>query len=61
MIEGESEDEVKAHAGALALLDEARDAVAERVDLQDEADLHLLHFAQLDEAVLNRLRARLEV
>src|SRR5262249_40319227 len=48
-------DEDPAHAGARRLLDEIRDLVTERVDLDGEADLGELALAQLDHAIEQRL------
>ena len=48
-------DEDRVAAGARRLLDEARNAVAERVDLQQQPDLEALVLAQLDQAVEDRL------
>ena len=48
-------DEDGVAAGARRLLDEARNAVAERVDLQQQPDPETLLFAQLDQAVEDRL------
>ena len=48
-------DEHGVASGAGRLLDEARNAVAERVDLQQEPDLEALDFAQFDQAVEDRL------
>ena len=48
-------DEHARHAGALALLDEVRDLVAERVDLDHQAERNLVDFAQLDQPIEDRL------
>ena len=48
-------DEHRVAARARRLLDEAGDAVAQRVDLQQQADLEALVLAQLDEPVEDRL------
>ena len=48
-------DEDGVAAGPRRLLDEARDAVAERVDLQQEPDPEALLLAQLDQPVEDRL------
>ena len=48
-------DEDRVAAGASRLLDEVRDAVAERVDLQQEPDFEALLLAQFDEAIEDRL------
>jgi hypothetical protein len=48
-------DERGGAARARGLLDEAGNAVAERVDLQDETDREAVHLAQLDHAVEDRL------
>ncbi len=42
-------------AGAGGLLDEVRDLVAQRVDLDHQPDVHLVAFAQLDDPVEDRL------
>jgi len=42
-------------AGARALLDEVRQLVAERVDLDDEAVAELLRLAQIDEPIKDQL------
>ena len=47
-------DEHAGDAGAPRLLDEVRDLVAERVDLDHEADIHAVLFAQLDDPVVDR-------
>ena len=48
-------DEDAPHAGLGRLLDEARDLVAERIDLDGEADVHALAVPHLDQAVEQRL------
>ena len=47
-------DEHAGDAGASRLVDEVRDAVAERVDLDAEADVEAVLFAQLDDPVVDR-------
>ena len=47
-------EEHAGHAGALGLLDEVRNLVAQRVDLDHEADVEAILFAQLDDAVVDR-------
>ena len=48
-------DENAANAGAGAFLDKIRQLVAQRVDLNDEADIELLHLPQVDQAIEDRL------
>ncbi len=48
-------DEHPAHAGLRRLLDEVRNLVAKRIDLDGEADLRELAVAQLDQPVEQRL------
>ena len=48
-------DEDAGDAGALGLGDEVRDLVAQRVDLDEEAHVHAVLLAQLDDAVEDRL------
>ena len=48
-------DEDPPHAGARAFVDEVRQRVTERVDLNDEAQFELFNFAQIDEPVEDRL------
>ena len=48
-------DEDALDAGAGALFHEVRQLVAQRIDLDDDADRHLLLFAQVDQAVEDRL------
>ena len=48
-------DEDAAHAGRGRLLDEIRNLVAERIDLDGEADIHPLAVPHLDHAVEQRL------
>jgi len=50
-----SPDEHLAHAGARRLLDEVRDLVAERVDLDDHLDVETVALAQLDDPIEDRL------
>ena len=47
-------DEHAGDAGAARFLDEVRDLVAQRVDLDHEADVHAVLFAQLDDPVVDR-------
>ena len=47
-------DEHERCAGARRLLDEVRDAMAERVDLQDQLDPEFVAFAQFDQPVEDR-------
>ena len=48
-------DEDALDAGARRLLDEIRNLVAERIDLDDELELQFLHLAQMDQPVEDRL------
>ncbi len=48
-------DEHRVAARARRLLDEARNAVTQRVDLQQQADLEALVLAQIDQAIEDRL------
>src|SRR5215467_8311388 len=48
-------DEHPSHARPRAFLDEIGKLVAERIDLDDEADIELLGLAQVDQAVEDRL------
>ena len=48
-------DEHGVAAGARSLLDEIRNAVTQRVDLQHQADPKMLFFAQLDQPIEDRL------